>query len=93
MVRIGINAKEIENLQHTLDQTIRYINRTKEQLVWEMDGIRRDGANMKLDLKSSYDKRVADMREEFEYSWHTQNKLIQNKEKEFAEVMNNLWFV
>lgn len=68
MVRDTINNREICNLQHNLNQTVGLIDWVKQQLDHEIDSIRHEGARARVDMKSNYEYRLSNIRDDFERS-------------------------
>lgn len=65
MIRKGLHTKEIETLQHNLNQSISLVARAQDQMVWEINNRKRDSEIIKQDIQKNNDHRMTVMKDEF----------------------------
>ena len=88
MVRKGLQGKEIETLQHNLNQSVTLVARAEDQMIWELNNRKRDFEACSNELKDNYEHRIVAMKDEYTKANNIQREHIAAKEAELADVGN-----
>jgi hypothetical protein len=86
MVRKGLHDKEIESLQHNLNQSVTLVARSQDQMIYELNNRLRDFGVHKNEAKSSYEYRIVAMKDEFSKANNIHSEMIAAREAELADV-------
>lgn len=93
MIRKGLHTKEIETLQHNLNQSISLVARAQDQMVWEINNRKRDSEIIKQDIQKNNDHRMTVMKDEFTEVHDELKHNISTLETELLDVSQVLIFL
>ena len=93
MIRKGLHTKEIESLQHNLNQSISLVARAQDQMIWEINNRKRDSEIIKQDIQKNNDHRMTVMKDEFTEVHDELKHNISTLETEFLDVSQVLIFL